>query len=397
VILTLNSSAGDIVRLNQFTGDLTNQVAIQVVDSGSASALTTITQNTINLFGVASTGMYAAQVAGATWANVFNNTFFTNSAGFGLTMTMNNAAGFHLNVQGNDFHNNLIGVRIQGDGGSTSLFVDLGVGAFNNLGGNNFRGFTGTGTQSNAAILLVNTPAGANVPARQNLWANGISPNTVIDDSTHGSQTGTGNIDTSSPLTPQRSFVQALYNELLGRSGSLNELDGWVNVLNSQGQAAVSNAILRSTESLQRIVNSFYVKFLGRNGDQGGINGWVNFLQSGGNLESMTTGFTTSPEYISRINTDFVQSLYINVLGRTASSAELANWNNQITTLGLTGIANGFSFSQEYRSNYVTSFFIQFLHRVPSPAEVQAVVAMQGDILSLEVFILSSPEYFNNG
>src|SRR5262249_11113258 len=160
-----------------------------------------------------------------------------------------------------------------------------------------------------------------------------ITPANVINDHFHGSGTGTGNIDVTNTLSNQRAFVQALYNELLGRTGSLSELDGWVNILNSGGQPAVVNGILRSTESLGRIVDSFYLRFLGRTSDTAGRNGWINFLKNGGTLEAMTTAFVTSTEYINRINVDYVQSLYINILGRTGSQTELAGWNNNIQTL----------------------------------------------------------------
>jgi hypothetical protein len=46
-------------------------------------------------------------------------------------------------------------------------------------------------------------------------------------------------------------------------------------------------------------------------------------LQHGGTEEQLETAFLTSPEYLSHINTDFVQSLYLNILGRTGSASEL--------------------------------------------------------------------------
>jgi len=183
----------------------------------------------------------------------------------------------------------------------------------------------------------------------------------------------------------------------LGRTGSLNEINGWVAVLNSQGQNVLASSILRSTEGLGRIVDSFYIRFLGRLGDQNGRAGWIGFLQGGGTLEAMTTAFVTSPEYVNRINTDFVQSLYINILGRTGSQSELAAWNNNIQALGLTGIANGFSFSLEYKNNSIVSFYQQYLHRTPSASEIAPLVNSSMDILSSQQFVLASAEFAQNG
>src|SRR5262249_19178418 len=135
-------------------------------------------------------------------------------------------------------------------------------------------------------------------------------------------------------LDAGRAFVQALYDEVLGRTGTLAELDPWVSLLNNQGQAAVATAILHSNEALGRIVDRFYLRFLGRVSDAGGRAGWIGFLQHGGTEEQVESLFLSSPEYISHINVDYVQSLYLNILGRPGSSGELAAWNTNIQNLG---------------------------------------------------------------
>ena len=77
--------------------------------------------------------------------------------------------------------------------------------------------------------------------------------------------------------------------------------------------------------------------------DAGGRAGWIVFLQQGGTLEQVENLFLTSPEYISHIDVDYVQSLYLNILGRPGSPAEVAQWNNNIQNVGgLVGVANGF-------------------------------------------------------
>jgi hypothetical protein len=400
VILSATTSAGDVITSNQFFGDVLNQTAIQLRDSGTSGVPTTVANNTIVLAGAGSFGITVAQVTGVTGVNVLNNSLNTNNMGQGLTIAMNTAGNVRILVQGNDFHNNQIGIALSGDGVSSAFAVDMGGGGLNSLGGNNFRSFTSTGTTSAAAILLLNTPSGAQPPALNNMFNSLVLPTTVIDDGVHGSATGTGSLNVSAELDQNTSFVQALYNEVLGRTGTLGELNGWVNVLNmnNQNRAPVVNGILRSNESLGRIVDGFYLRFLGRASDPAGRAGWINFLKGGGTLEQMTTAFVTSPEYISHINVDYVQSLYINILGRTGASSELAGWNNQIQTIGLTGIANGFSMSTEYRFNTVFSNFVTFLHRTPPASEVNSFITnMHGDLLTLEADVLVSAEFFTNG
>jgi hypothetical protein len=199
-------------------------------------------------------------------------------------------------------------------------------------------------------------------------------------------------------LTSQRSFVQALYNDLLGRTGTLAELDQWVSVLGSHGQAAVVNGIRLSPETLGRIVDPLYIRFLGRQSDSGGRAGWIGFLQQGGTLEALENAFLTAPEYLSHINTDYVQSLYLNILGRTGSSGELATWNNNIQNLGgLAGVANAFTHSAENRLNTLRSYFQTFLHRTPADSELIPLINTPQDLLSLEGMVLASPEFFANG
>src|SRR5262249_13028385 len=114
-------------------------------------------------------------------------------------------------------------------------------------------------------------------------------------------------------------------------------------------------------------------------------------------LEAVEDLFLTAPEYLSHINTDFVQSLYLNILGRTGSSSELAFWNSQIQALGLAGIASAFTHSTENRLNTLRSYFQTFLHRTPPDAELLPLANAPIDVLTLEGVLLASPEFFAKG
>jgi hypothetical protein len=291
-----------------------------------------------------------------------------------------------------------LAIKIKGDGSGCGT-VDLGGGSSatpSSLGDNDFRGLASGGF----AISIDQAPD-STVTAHNNLFPAGANPSQLVfigqDTTSAGGTIPGGIVDLGTQqLSQTQAFVQGLYNDLLGRTGSLAELNLWVNVYNAQGQAAVANGILRSSEALSRIVDSFYIRFLGRQSDAAGRAAWINILQQGASLASVETGFITSPEYLSHIDTDFVQSLYLNLLGRTGSSAELALWNNSIQTLGLTGIANAFLTSQEYRGDNVNADFQLFLHRSPSPTEISAFVNMPADLLGIEAAILSSQECFSN-
>src|SRR5207245_4711135 len=72
--------------------------------------------------------------------------------------------------------------------------------------------------------------------------------------------TGTITVGTASQqLTANQQFVQSVFNDFLGRSGTTDELNGWVALLQSVGPAGVGNAIIRSPEALARLAHSCYV------------------------------------------------------------------------------------------------------------------------------------------
>jgi len=403
VLLDLEGCTGAIVSQNTFfeADDASTQIVVIEVHNchslqvGRLSIPTTIADNTISApgsqFSLNGIGIAVIQDGnGVSNVKIQNNQFDT--AG-GLLMEANTGddAHFRAYVEGNDFHNDAVGVTVIGDGAHAGT-IDMGGGALGSLGGNNFRGFAPPVDQGKAAITVVNAPNEV-VVAQKNIFSAGVTPADLV----FSGGGGGGSADVSNPLSSQRASIQALYNEVLGRTGSLAELDGWVSVLNTQSQSVVVNDILRSQESLGRIVDGFYIRFLGRQSDAGGRASWISFLQNGGTEEHLETLFVTSPEYLSHINTDFVQSLYINILGRTGDANELAGWNNQIQKLGLAGIATGFTGSVENRTDTLDSYFQTFLHRASTTTETNTFVNSSADLLSMEGAVLSLPEYFSNG
>ena len=389
---TFNQCSAITISQNSFTSDsASNDVGISIKNSGTTQFPIIFANNVVNMLAANTVGLGIAQDNSSfSFVRILNNSISTANTGTGIAMTMTQGDLTHFAAlaQGNDFHNNAIGVSVTGDGLGSGT-VDLGLGDLSSLGGNDFRGFISKGTATHAAIVL-NASTGGAVIAMNNMFSSGVSA-LVADFNQNGT------ILVNQELSDQRAFVQSLYNGVLGRSGGLGELDPWVSVLNAQGQGTVVNALVRSAEGLGRIVDSLYLRFLGRQSDTGGRNSWTSFLQNGGTEEQVENSFLTSPEYLSHISFDFVQSLYINFLGRSGGPGELAFWNNSIQTLGLAGIANGFVTSGESRQNALTTDFKVFLHRIPASSELTPLTNSNHDLLSLQVSLLSTTEFFNNG
>jgi hypothetical protein len=386
-LLTITSCTGVTVTGNTFSlGDKLDSV-ILVKDAGTSLGPITIANNTVAVVtpgnGATSGGAIGVveDANGSDFVRILNNAVNTNvESGLSMTVGTGDPAHFNVMVQGNDFHNTQHGVFINGPVGN----IDLGGGSLGSLGGNDFRGFTAP----NGAVLVLSS--GATIAIAHNVFSSGIDPSTVLFGATFSFVDQT--------LDNGHAFVQTLYNQLLGRTGALAELDPWVQVLATQGQAAVANAILHSGEAFGRIVDSFYLRFLGRQSDAAGRAGWIAFLQNGGTEEQMESLFLTSPEYISHIDTDFVQSLYLNILGRPGSPAELAQWNDNLQNVGgLAGVASAFVNSPENRLNTLRSDFQTFLHRTPADTEIVSLVTTPQNLLSIEGQVLSSQEFFVNG
>ena len=96
---------------------------------------------------------------------------------------------------------------------------------------------------------------------------------------------------------------------------------------------------------------------------------------------------------------DFVKALFQDVLGRTASSAEVASWAAAVGQLGRAGVAQSFLASAEYRGNVVQQDYAQLLNRTakPSGAEVAAWVNSPLDLLSIAVQFATTTEFQLNG
>ena len=130
----------------------------------------------------------------------------------------------------------------------------------------------------------------------------------------------------------------------------------------------------------------------------------MTYINSGHTLEQAAAFITSSPEYLGdfgNYNPAYVQSLYVNVLTRTPSPTEEANWVQLLNSGALSPNAatTVFFSSAEYDSNLVQSDFLAFLGR---PAEASSVATfvnlLQTGTTSLQVAadILGSTEAYNN-
>jgi|GEM_PF-5980652 len=98
--------------------------------------------------------------------------------------------------------------------------------------------------------------------------------------------------------TPASSFVNALYEVLLGRPADPGGLSIWEGQLASGATpTSVAAAILGSNEYLTDFVQDQYSFLLGRPADPGGLSTWGGQLSAGAPCEAVTAGIVGSAEY----------------------------------------------------------------------------------------------------
>jgi hypothetical protein len=149
-------------------------------------------------------------------------------------------------------------------------------------------------------------------------------------------------------------FVEELYETALRRRGESAGVQGWTNALNqgmSRADVAIDFAL--SSENIAGMQSSLnagvfvpdqnsanvarlYYGVLGRAPDAAGLAGWTGVADGGpSSFESITQAFLNSAEYTNAhtgiSNTQFVDALYVDALGRHGAASELQGWVGAIS------------------------------------------------------------------
>ena len=172
-------------------------------------------------------------------------------------------------------------------------------------------------------------------------------------------------------------YVKMLYEALLGRTPSDEEVAGWVTQLEAgKTRLALSAGFVNSPEfkalyesigvvpgkmfedgtpynaAYRLLIEHFYAASLGREPDESGINDWVERMNTQDlSIEGLLLGFLNSPEYLGFKLTDeqFVDNMYLVCIGREPDAAGKATWLADLAA-GVTrdNIARGFLGSKEF-------------------------------------------------
>ena len=254
------------------------------------------------------------------------------------------------------------------------------------------------------------------VTARNGLGADGGRVTAVVVTTTAGQQTTfTGNqvrlalglksdwfsISGTTPAEAQAA-VQALYQDVLGRSADPGGLSTWSAVLLSGwSMAQVATALATSREYANLTVVQDYQTVLGRAPDPGGMRTWSDAIVNGAvRSEDLQVMLYSSAEFFAKAggtNVTYVAALYQGILGRTAGSAEVALWTDAVSTRGTFAVTQGFWRSYESALRRVDAAYQRYLGRSADPAGLAtwpSVLLTRGEG-ELRSQLVGSLEYWN--
>jgi hypothetical protein len=190
-------------------------------------------------------------------------------------------------------------------------------------------------------------------------------------------------------FTSPRLFVMQLYRDVFAREGTATDITFWSGELTAgrQTRASLAASFLTSTEvaNLDAPMVRLYAATYLRIPDFGGLAFWTGEFRSGRRtLLNIATEFATAPEFVQRYGTlnnrDYVNRLYMNILGRQADQGGSDFWTGRIdrNEESRGSMLMQFSESAEYKaltgtSTNATLVYSSLLRRSPSTAEQTAL------------------------
>jgi hypothetical protein len=96
-------------------------------------------------------------------------------------------------------------------------------------------------------------------------------------------------------------YVLGLYRDVLGRTASPGELNGWVALLEGGGSRQdVAQSFFSSTEYRTHLVEAYYQLYLGRDAEMDGLAAWLGALQAGATDQEVLAQIFGAPEGFAR-------------------------------------------------------------------------------------------------
>jgi hypothetical protein len=196
-----------------------------------------------------------------------------------------------------------------------------------------------------------------------------------------------------------RSVVQALYQDLLGRTVDPGGLDAWSSALLGGSQPALVLSLTGSDEYVRLRITGAYQAALGRDPDPSGLAYWTQRIKAGSaTVDDVLRRFYDSDEYVRRAGgtmTGYVSLLYQTMFDRPATDAEASWWASWGDQRGRSAMVDTIWFSMEAATYRASRYYRVFLGRDADAAGAAAwggVLLTQGEG-AVRAGIAGSEEY----
>jgi hypothetical protein len=199
-------------------------------------------------------------------------------------------------------------------------------------------------------------------------------------------------------------WIDELFLVLLGREGDQDGIAAFfAQLTGGASRTEVALAFLQSVEYRTLLVQSWYMTFLHRSPTLAEIAFWIGQLAGPQTDEDVEAGILGSDEYYNArgggTNAGFIAALYQDVLGRSPTPAEQAQWDAQFGN-GATRnqVALAILKSAEARTRLIGSWFQAYLGRAPTDVELNFYLRRfaAGDTdEQIQAAILGSQEFFD--
>jgi hypothetical protein len=138
------------------------------------------------------------------------------------------------------------------------------------------------------------------------------------------------------PFEAPVAFIDAFFQDFHGRPATTQEKNNYDYRLTREPAEDVARAIIdfaggsNANDPIARLYRAYFA----RRTDAGGLRYWAAQLRAGKTLSSVSNFFATSAEFKTKYgtlsNTQFVNLVYSNVLGRNATDADRSYWVGQL-------------------------------------------------------------------
>jgi murein DD-endopeptidase MepM/ murein hydrolase activator NlpD len=140
------------------------------------------------------------------------------------------------------------------------------------------------------------------------------------------------------PFTGVAELVDRQYRDFLGRAPDAGGRNSWSDAIHSDAQTPASFILnmIGSQEFASRIapIARLYKAYFLRTPDTSGLQFWVDQYRNGRSLAWISDSFAQSNEFTSRYgalgNADFVEQVYLNVLGRASEAGGKEFWTGKL-------------------------------------------------------------------